>query len=184
MATHVALLRGINMGGHKKVSMSDLRAFLARLGLKDVQSLLQSGNLVFRSNARPSGLEHLLEAEAEKRLGLQTDFFVRTSEEWSEVIARNPFRKAAEKDPSHLVVMFLKDAPAEGSVKALQAAIAGPEIVRSYGRQAYIVYPVNIGDSRLTISVIDRMLGTRATGRNWNTVLKLGALAEARGEAH
>jgi uncharacterized protein (DUF1697 family) len=184
MAVNVALLRGINMGGHKKVSMSDLRALLTRLGFADAQSLLQSGNLVFRSNARPADLEHLLETEAGKRLGLQSDVFVRTSEEWREVVARNPFLAEAQKDPSHLVVMFLKKAPDAGSVRALRAAITGPEIIHSFERQAYIVYPANIGDSRLTISVIDRMLGTRATGRNWNTVLKISALAEARVAAH
>jgi|CZKI01.1.fsa_nt_gi uncharacterized protein (DUF1697 family) len=179
MAVNVALLRGINMGGHKKVSMSDLRALLAQLGFADAQSLLQSGNLVFRGDSRPGDLEHMLETEAERRLGLRTDVFVRTSEECREVVARNPFRAAAEKDPSHLVVMFLKKAPDAESVRALQAAITGPEIVRSRGRQAYIVYPANIGDSRLTVSVIDRVLGTRATGRNWNTVLKISALAKA-----
>jgi len=184
MAVKVALLRGINMGGHKKVSMSDLRSLLAQLGFAGAQSLLQSGNLVFRSDARPGDLERLLETEAEKRLCLRTDVFVRTAKEWKEVVARNPFRTAAKKDPSHLVVMFLKQAPDSGSVKALQAAITGPEVVSSHGRQVYIVYPANIGDSRLTISVIDRMLGTRATGRNWNTVLKLSALAEVADAAH
>jgi uncharacterized protein (DUF1697 family) len=177
MAINVALLRGINVGGNRKVAMSDLRSFLAKLGLADAQSLLQSGNLVFRSSTRPGELERLLEAEAERRLGLRTNFFVRTAEEWREVVARNPFRDAAEKDPSHLVVVFLKAAPDAGGARALQASITGPEIARTDGRQAYIVYPAGIGDSRLTASVIDRMLRTRGTARNWNTVLKIAALA-------
>jgi uncharacterized protein (DUF1697 family) len=159
--------------------MSDLRGLLARLGLKDAQSLLQSGNLVFRSDARTGDLERLLEAEADKRLGLRTEFFVRTAEEWKALIARNPFHAAAESDPSHFVVVFLKDAPDAKRVGALQAAITGPERVLSEGRQAYITYPAGIGNSRLNAGVIDRALGTRGTGRNWNTVLKLGALAWA-----
>ena len=179
MATNVALLRGINVGGNRKVAMADLRGFLAKLGLEDAKSLLQSGNLVFRSDARTDELERLLEAEAEKRLGLQTDFFVRTAQDWKAIIARNPFPAAAENDPSHLVVMFLKEAPGRRERQALQAAITGPETVLSEGKQAYITYPAGIGDSRLTSRVIDRMLGTRGTGRNWNTVLKLGALALA-----
>jgi len=184
MAINVALLRGINVGGNRKVAMSDLRGLLAKLGLADPRSLLQSGNLVFRSSALPGDLELLLEAEAEKRLGLRTDFFIRTADEWRGVVARNPFRAAAERDPSHLVVMFLKGAPDPGSVKALQGAITGPETVRSDGRQAYIVYPAGIGDSRLTAGVIDRKLGTRGTGRNWNTVLKLAVLAGTETSAH
>lgn len=162
------------------MAMADLRDLLTKLGFADARSLLQSGNLVFRSDRRnPAQLERLLEAEAEKRLGLQTDFFVRSAEEWKELVARNPFRKEAERDPGHLVVLFLKDAPPLEAVKALQAAIKGPEVVRAEGRQAYVVYPIGIGRSRLTHTLIEKKLGTRGTGRNWNTVLKLGALADA-----
>ena len=89
MATNIALLRGVNVGGNRKVAMSDLRAFLSRLGLGDPRSLLQSGNVVFRSDASPAKLEAMLEAEAGERLGLQTTFFVRTAEEWRSVVARN-----------------------------------------------------------------------------------------------
>ena len=72
--------------------------------------------------------------------------------------------------------MLLKSAPDATRVKALQAAIVGPEIVRAKGRHAYIVYPDGMGRSRLTSALIERTLGTRGTARNWNTVLKLGAL--------
>lgn len=178
MTTHLALIRGINVGGHKPVAMADLRELLARLGFNDVRSLLQSGNLVFRSATRSSArLERLLEVEASKQLALQADFFVRTAEEWQDVIAHNPLRKEAARDPSHLVVVFLKGAPGTTDVKALQVAITGPEIVRVDGRQAYIFYPNGIGRSRLTNTLIEMKLGTRGTGRNWNTVAKLGAVA-------
>jgi uncharacterized protein (DUF1697 family) len=180
MTTYVALLRGINVGGHKRISMADLRDLLTRMGLADVRSLLQSGNLVFGANGRTATqLERLLEAEAEKRLGLQTDFFVRTAKEWKNVVAHNPFPKEAASDPGHLVVMFLKDTPSVTGVKALQAAITGREVVRAAGKHLYIVYPDGIGRSRLTNAVIDKQLGTRGTGRNWNTVLKLAAVATA-----
>ena len=174
---HVALLKGVNVGGHRPIAMADLRAFLTALGFTDARSLLQSGNLVFRGGARTgTPLERLLETEAERRLALQTDFFVRTAAEWKAMVARNPFPAEAERDPGHLLVMFLKDAPAAGSVRALQAAIVGREVVRADGREAYIVFPDGVGRSRLTTAVIARHLGTRCTGRNWNTVLKLAAL--------
>jgi uncharacterized protein (DUF1697 family) len=177
MPTHIALLRGINVGGHKLVAMSDLRDFLAALGCEAPRSLLQSGNLVFQSPARPrADLERWLETEAEKRLGLRTDFHVRAAKEWGKVIANNPFPDEAKRDPAHLLVMFLKQAPDQRAVKALQAAIKGPEIVRADGTHAYIVYPDGMGRSRLTNALIDRQLGTRGTGRNWNTVGKLAAL--------
>jgi len=178
VTTYVALLRGINVGGHKPVAMADLHHLLTQLGLADARSLLQSGNLVFGANGRTAArLERLLEAEAAKRLGLQTDFFVRSAKEWKSVVANNPFSKEAARDPGHLVVMALKDAPKDTDVKALQAAITGREVVRAGGKHLYIVYPDGIGRSRLTNAVIDKLLGTRGTGRNWNTVLKLASLA-------
>ncbi len=178
MTIHIALLRGVNVGGHQPVAMSNLRDLLAELGFADARSLLQSGNLVFRSDARTAaGLERLLELEAEKHLGLQTDFLVRSAKEWKEVVARNPFRKEAERDPSHLVVMFLKSPTNLKDVKAAQTAIPGPEIISADGRQVYIVYPSGIGRSRLTNTFLERKLGVRGTARNWNTVMKLAALA-------
>jgi len=175
---HIALLRGINVGGHKQIAMADLRDLLMRLGFADVTSLLQSGNLVFDATGKTAAqLERLLETEVEKRLRLQTDFFVRTAKEWKGVVAHNPFRKEAARDPGHLVVMFLKDAPSVTGVKALQKAITGPEVLAAASKHLYIVYPDGMGRSRLTNAVIDKQLGTRGTGRNWNTVLKLAALA-------
>ena len=91
-------------------------------------------------------------------------------------IARNPFPKEAESDPGHLLVVFLKEAPDAKSVKALQSAIKGPETVRSEGKQLYVVYPAGVGTSKLTNALIERTLGTRGTGRNWNTILKLATL--------
>ena len=179
MMTYVALLRGINVGGHKPVAMAELRDLLARLGFVDARSLLQSGNLVFRGEARTGGrLERMLETEAAQRLGLETDFFVRTAKEWKAVVARNPFPKEAQRDPAHLLVTFLKQPPEVKDLAALRAAITGPELVGAVGLHAYIVYPNGIGRSRLTNTLIERTLRTRGTGRNWNTVLKLGALVQ------
>jgi uncharacterized protein (DUF1697 family) len=178
--TYVALLRAINLPHHKQVAMADLLDLLTQLGFVDPRSLLQSGNLVFRSRARSGArLERVLETEAANRLALETDFFVRSAAELRSVIAHNPFRKEADRDPGRLVVMFLKDAPGAKEVKAVQVAITGPEVVRVAGRHAYLVYPSGIGRSRLTNALIERQLGTRGTGRNWNTVRKLGALAQA-----
>ena len=168
MKFHIALLRGINVGGHRLVAMVDLRAMLTDLGFDDVRSLLQSGNLVFRSPQTGARLEHLLETEAQKRLGLETEFLVRTAAEWGAVVATNPFPKEAERDPGHLVVMFCKQSPG----KALEVTGAKREVVRAKGSEIYIVYPDGMGHSRLKLDV-------RGTARNWNTVLKLAALAKA-----
>jgi len=155
------------------VAMSDLRDFATALGFGDPRTLLQSGNLVFQSDKLTGKvLERVLEAETKKRLGLDTDFFVRTAKEWRELVSNNPFPREATKDPSHLLVLFLKAAPARKAVEALQSAIVGPELVRAVGTQAYIVYPDGVGRSRLTNAILEKHVG-RGTARNWNTILKL-----------
>jgi uncharacterized protein (DUF1697 family) len=177
MTAYVALLRAVNLGGRNMVSMESLRNLFGELGLPGARSLLQSGNIVFESGGRkPEELERLLEEATSRQLGVSPDYFVRSSTEWSKIVAANPFRKEAKADPSRLVVVCLKKAPAAGDVKSLQAAIHGPEIVRADGRQAYIVYPDGQGRSKLTAAVIEKKLGTRGTARNWNTVLKLQAM--------
>jgi len=180
MPAYVALLRAVNLGSHNKVAMSDLRDVCGGLGFEDARSLLQSGNLVFRCSAGTGAkLEAALQAEAKKRLGLDTDFFVRDAKEWKAIVAGNPFPKEARSDPGHLLVLFLRDAPDRRSEASLREAIAGNERARTLGRQAYIVYPDGVGRSKLTTALIEKKLGTRCTGRNWNTVLKVAALLAA-----
>jgi uncharacterized protein (DUF1697 family) len=179
MSVHVALLRGINVGGKKAVAMSALRDLVSDLGFTGVKTLLQSGNLVFESDGQTGDrLENLLETETSEQLGVSPDYVVRSATEWAKVVAANPFPKEVETDPSHVVVMFLKTAPPPKSVHALEASIQGSEIVRGRGKQLYIVYPAGIGTSKLTGALIERKLGTRGTARNWNTVLKLLALVD------
>lgn len=174
----IALLRGVNLAGNRMVAMADLRALLTRLGFGDVQSVLQSGNLVFslRGPARSTAtLEGLLEKEVEKAVGLKADFHVRTADEWKAVIDGNPFRAEAASDPSHLLVSFFKAPLVAANVKALQAAISGPERLRADGRHLYMVFPDGIGNSK-AVGLIDRKLAARGTARNWNTVMKLSTL--------
>ncbi|HUR95703.1 MAG TPA: DUF1697 domain-containing protein [Gemmatimonadales bacterium] len=176
--THVGLLRGVNVGGRKPVAMADLRALLADLGFADGRTLLQSGNVVFRGGARRGqSLERYLEAEAAARLRLRSDFFVRTAAEWRTIVSGNPFPETAMHDPGHLLLVCLKAAVSAATIAATQAAIAGPERIGGEGREVYVVYPDGVGTSRLTHAVLERRLGTRGTGRSWNTVRKLDALA-------
>jgi uncharacterized protein (DUF1697 family) len=178
MTTYIGLLRAINLAGLNKVAMADLREMLTGLGFDDVKTLLQSGNVVFRGRPRAmAGLEKALEGALRTDLGVTTDFFVRSVPEWDALVAANPFPKEAQRDPQRLIALVLRDAPDQTRVKDLQKAIVGREVVRAEGRQAYIVYPDGMGRSRLSIALIEKKLGTRGTARNWNTVLKLQAIA-------
>jgi uncharacterized protein (DUF1697 family) len=178
MKTHIALLRAVNVGGNSKIAMADLKAMLADLGYANPQSLLQTGNLIFQAKeANGDKLAAKLENAVAERFGLATDVLIRTAAQWRQAIAANPFPQAAARDPSHLLIMPLKDAPAKQAVKDLQTAIQGRETVAAVGRELYIVYPEGIGRSKLTNKLIESRLNTRGTGRNWNTALKLAALA-------
>jgi uncharacterized protein (DUF1697 family) len=178
MSTCVALVRGINVGGRNRVAMTDLRRLGERLAFQDVRTLLQSGNLVFHSDAQDTAaIERRLEQEAVKHLGLKTAaFFVRTAEEWAALVKRNPFRDEAERDPSHLLAVLRKEAAKPASIAALRAAIEAmkaPERFEVRGRDAYIFYPAGIGRAKLTPALVEKHLAGPGTARNWNTVLKL-----------
>jgi uncharacterized protein (DUF1697 family) len=167
------------MGGHNRLAMADLRDLAITLGFADVRTVLQSGNLVFKGPTRTAAtLEARFEAETTKRLGLNTTFFVRTAAEWKKIVAGNPFRDEARSDPCHLAVMFLKDKPAKKNLAALRISFVGREYFHAQGRELYAVYPDGFAKPKLTLSLIDRKLETRGTGRSWNTVLKLAMLAE------
>ena len=123
---HIALLRAVNLPGHNKIGMADLKAFVIGLGFTDAQTLLQSGNIVFSGGTRTTtSLEQTLERAAAKQLGLETDFIVRTAKEWQAIIDANPFPREAKDDPSHLLAVILKDEVSAANVTALQKTIVG-----------------------------------------------------------
>jgi uncharacterized protein (DUF1697 family) len=178
METYVALLRAVNLGGDSTVRMDALREVVERIGFEDVRTWLQSGNLVFRGErGGTAALERRLEEQVGRAFAWKPEIFVRTSAEWQTVIEGNPFREAARRDPAHLTVWALRDAPAPSAWAELARDIPGREQVAGGNRAAYIVYPDGIGRSRVTAAWVERRLGTRGTARNWNTVLKLGALS-------
>ena len=118
MTTYVALLRSINVGGHKMVPMKELRSLSERLGFIQAHTLLQSGNLIFRSEVRSAkNLEKMLETETEKYFGFAVEYFVRSAEEWHDIIARNPFQAYARKDPAHLAA--ISDVADERAIDAI-----------------------------------------------------------------
>ena len=173
MPAFVALLRAVNVGGRGTLAMSDLRFAAAEAGLQAPATFLQTGNLVFTSDATAAELESRLEAALSGRLGVTTKVFVRTAGAWATLVAELPFPELAASDPSHLVAMILRDAPDAERRAALDAAITGPETAVVRGTVAYIAYPEGIGRSKLTAARIEAALATKATGRNWRTVLKI-----------
>jgi uncharacterized protein (DUF1697 family) len=172
----VAFLRAVNVGRTGKLAMSDLKEMAADLKLGNPRTLLNSGNLVFETAKSPSAVEVLLNREITARFRLKTDPVVRTTAEIDRVIARNPFPKEANNNPGYLHICFLKGKAGAKELAALNTAIRGSEIAKGTGREVFIFYPKGAGHSKLTITVVERHLDTRATARNWNTVNKIAAM--------
>jgi uncharacterized protein (DUF1697 family) len=170
--TYIALLRGINVGKAKQVSMAKLRQMFEDLGFEEPKTLLLSGNVVFRSAKRDiPAMEGELEGAAKETFGFEVTFVVRTVKELADAISRNPFEAEAKEDPGHLLVMFLKEPADMAAVKRVQDANKGPEKVEGGGKELFLYYPEGVGNSKLKVALL-------GTARNWNTVQKLAALAK------
>lgn len=173
--TYIALLRGINVGGHRKVAMGELRALMGTLGHGDVTTYLQSGNVRFTSSRDdPKTLALELEDALARHLALNVTVMIRTGDQMAAVTAGNPFPEAYAQ-PTRVHVAFLSAAPHRARLAALLAESFTPDELRAGDGFLYLRYPNGAGRSRLTNDVIERRLGVRATARNWNTVLWLAA---------
>ncbi|MFD8546154.1 DUF1697 domain-containing protein [Streptomyces sp. NPDC059649] len=180
MSRQIALLRGINVGGHHPFPKARQRELAESLGLKDVTVLLQTGNLVFADPGAPPGeTARRIEDRIAAELGLTVPVIVRTRDELAAAVAANPFPQAVA-EPKSLHVTFLSEVPADTSrLDAIDQAAFAPDRFRLAGRELYLWCPDGIGRSKLAALVSRTPLGVTATARNWNTVTKLLALADA-----
>jgi len=176
MTTWIALLRGINVGGHHKVPMADLRAVVASLGYQDVATYIQSGNVVFATDGEESTIVGALEEAIESRFGFPVPVVLRTVTELAAISRHHPLATPAS-DPRRLMVAFLDRVPDVSVRGALDPEEFAPDRSALVGREVYLTYPNGSGRSKLNHALLERRLGVRATVRNWNTVAKLAALA-------
>ena len=173
----IALLRGINLGARNRVAMPALRELLAQGGLRDVATYVQSGNVVFSSQASPGRLEPRIEKMIGEHFGFEVGVVVRTRDELAGVVAQNPLQDVAV-EPKHYQVTFLADEPPPELVEALSEAAAGEERVVALGREVYAWHPAGVARSRLWAKLASTGLGIKATSRNWTTVTTLLTMAD------
>jgi uncharacterized protein (DUF1697 family) len=174
-----ALLRGVNVGGNRKLPMADLKRLVEGLGFERAETLLASGNVVFDASEKDGAkLEQRLEREAKARLELETDFLLRDSAELRAAIETNPFAEAAKERPGHLLVVFARDPFPTDLTTRVAAIYAGPERLAVEGRHLYVDFVEGQGRSKLPPAMAKLKLSKAVTGRNWNTVLKLAAMLE------
>ncbi len=178
MPVYISLLRGINVGPHKRMKMEKLRASFAALGFDPVETCIQSGNVVFRTaRVSPAALKKKIEERIVSDFGFSVDVISRTSDEMDEIVQSNPLLKERGVDASKLHVAFLSEAPAEAAVKKLEALTLPPDRVRCSGEEIYLYFPNGVSGSSLWKHPLDRVLSVTATMRNWNTVNQLYEMA-------
>ena len=171
MPVYVALLRGINLGGHKKIKMEELRASLTAMGFAEVKTYIQSGNVVFKAaKISDKALSKKIEATILSKFGHSVSVIIRTAEEIEQVIANNPFLKQPDIDHTKLHVMFLREPPAQSALKQLETFVLKPDQFRSLGKELYFYLPNGVAESAVMKKPIDRVLAIPTTMRNWRTV--------------
>jgi uncharacterized protein (DUF1697 family) len=175
---NVALLRGINLGSTNRVSMSHLRELVAGLGYQDVETLVQSGNVVFSGGDSADDAAARIETALREATGLDVPVIGRSGRELAAVVKRSPF--AAEiDDPRFHHVVFLERVPDAGLAEPVDRERYLPETFAIDGREVYVLYPNGAGRARLTHAFWERRLGVKATARNWNTVQRLAEMTAA-----
>ncbi|KKC26138.1 DUF1697 domain-containing protein [Sphingomonas sp. SRS2] len=173
----IVLLRGINVGGHRRLPMAELRAAAQEARIGDFETYIQSGNLIF-SAENAAAAEDIVEALVEKRFGLKVEAIARTASQWAVYAKGSPFPDADER--GNLVHLGLsKQKPNHAIADILMARAAHGETVVVAGDALWIDFKDGVANTRLSPAFLDKALGSTVTMRNWRTVLKLAELAEA-----
>ena len=176
---YVALLRGVNVGGHNKLSMQELKRVFAGAGCDNVETYIQSGNVVFEANAKTAAeLPHAIASAIERSVGIIAPVIVRSAAQMRWIVDNNPYSGVAESD--QLYVMSLADLPIANAVAALDQMRGHPDEFEVRGAEVYLRLIGGAGRTKLTNAWFDRALKTISTARNWRTVTKLEELVRAR----
>jgi len=161
------MLRGINVGGNRKVSMQILRERYESLGFDNINTYVQSGNVVFSTSANATKTKELIEKEVKQTFGFDVLVFIRTRDELTELLENSPFKR---KDEGKLHVTFLSDKPANIPINELNKARTGAEEFSISRREIYLFCPNGYGATKLSNGFFEKKLNVTATTRNWRTV--------------
>ncbi|MBW5446742.1 DUF1697 domain-containing protein [Cohnella sp. CFH 77786] len=179
MSVHAALLRGINVGGNKKVSMPALKQMFEKMGFERVQTYINSGNVLFvpASAADPGEMAGRIEKEIEREFGFPAAVILRTGDDLGRIIRSNPFAGEGTPEELNLHVGFLSQLPSESQLDRIRPYVTEDDRFRLVDHELYVMFRAGVRDSKLGNSL--NKLGVPVTLRNWNTTNKLFALAEA-----
>jgi uncharacterized protein (DUF1697 family) len=170
------MLRGINLGPSRRVSMADLRALLTEAGYEDVRTYVQSGNIVLRGSAKPAEVQSDLQTLISARFGFEVPVIVRSRAQLAAVVKANPLGHVAD-DPKRYQVSFLSEKPPADLLARMEELADESERVVGRGREIYAWHPRGVARSKLWNALAAKGLGITATARNWTTVTTLLEMA-------
>ena len=181
MKTYIALLRGINVSGHKIIKMELLRKVLGELDFENIRTYIQSGNIIFESKSDDIlKLEKQITDKINEHFGFEVPVLIISADELLAVIKQNPYTKENLIDATQPYVSFLSEGPKNEHLDVLKAVDFGNDQFIPIDKTLYLRYGNSAGNSKLSNSVIENKLKLRSTARNWKTVLKLYELATAK----
>jgi uncharacterized protein (DUF1697 family) len=174
MNTYIALLRGINVSGHKLIRMELLRKALAELGYADIATYIQSGNIIFKSDIKdPKILETQIADKIEQHFSFTVPVIIVTPSELKSVVNNNPYAGREISDPAQPYIAFLSGKPANGQIAVLKGIDFGRDEFTVIDKSVYILYADSAGNTKLTNTALENKLMVKATSRNWKTIHKL-----------
>jgi len=175
MNKRIAILRGINVGGKRKILMADLRLLFENLGFSDVETYIQSGNVIFNTVNKITDIEiaDRIEKEIADKYGFDVPIILRTAAELEQTVKSNSFYQNTDIDIKLLHLTFLKEEPTEENKLKVELINIEPDKFIIKGKDVFILSEGKYHKSKLTNNFFERKLKGPATTRNWNTVLKL-----------
>jgi uncharacterized protein (DUF1697 family) len=176
LTVYVAMLRGVNVGGNS-LKMDWLRDACANIGMQNVRTYVQSGNIVFSSRLAAAKLATTLKTTIDAKTRLPVGVVVRNASEMAKIVAGNPFVKQNGIEPTKLHVTFLAKAPSKPALDKLDALAGTRDEYRLAKQEIYLHCPINYGETKLSNAAIEKALSVGATTRNWTTVTTLCAMA-------
>jgi uncharacterized protein (DUF1697 family) len=179
MNTKIAILRGINVGGKRKILMADLKVLLEELGYQNIQTYIQSGNLIFNADEKLQNKEMAKDIENDilKKFDFEVPVIVMSADEIERAIAKNPFY-TADADINKLHLTFLNEVPAKDKQEHAESLDYAPDQFKIIGKNAFVYCEGSYHKSKLTNAFFEKKLNLKATTRNWKTVLKLWELSK------
>jgi uncharacterized protein (DUF1697 family) len=182
MTTFISFLRAVNMTGHNSIKMTDLAELFIKMGIKDAETYIQSGNVIFSDTGSiplPS-LSGNIEQSILERFNYIIPVMVRTNQELIELFSSNPFLEETDFNPSKMAVIFLHDKPSDTQIQKVADIDYPPDKFRIIGKEIFIYCPNGFGRTKLYTNFFEKKMGVMGTARNWKTITTILTIAEKK----